>query len=98
VWVHGVQDVTVDLVVVDEAAQALELATWGALLRGRRAVLAGDHLQLPPTVLSTEAEHQVRLPVLCAAPPSVPALAGLAALGAHVLRTVCACSGGAGRT
>jgi AAA domain len=30
-----------DLVVVDEAAQALEVATWGALLRGRRAVLAG---------------------------------------------------------
>ncbi len=45
--------------VVDEAGQALEAATWGALLRGRRAVLAGDHLQLPPTVVSEEAARQV---------------------------------------
>ncbi|GLC34608.1 hypothetical protein PLESTM_000216800 [Pleodorina starrii] len=44
-----------DVAVVDEAAQALEAATWGALLRARRAVLAGDHLQLPPTVVSDEA-------------------------------------------
>lgn len=44
-----------DLVVVDEAAQALEAACWAALLRGRRAVLAGDHLQLPPTVTSQAA-------------------------------------------
>lgn len=45
-----------DLVVVDEAAQALEVAAWGALLKGKRALLAGDHLQLPPTVVSEEAE------------------------------------------
>ncbi|EFJ52473.1 hypothetical protein VOLCADRAFT_79084 [Volvox carteri f. nagariensis] len=44
-----------DVAVVDEAAQALEAATWSALLRARRAVLAGDHLQLPPTVVSEEA-------------------------------------------
>ena len=35
-----------DVAVVDEAAQALEVATWGALLRARRAVLAGTR---PPT-------------------------------------------------
>jgi len=45
-----------DVVVVDEAAQALEPACWGALLKGRRAVLAGDHLQLPPMVQSQEAD------------------------------------------
>ena len=39
-----------DLAVVDEAAQALEAAAWGALLRARRAVLVGDHRQLPPTI------------------------------------------------
>lgn len=44
-----------DIVVIDEAAQALEPACWAALLRGRKAVLAGDHLQLPPTVTSEEA-------------------------------------------
>ena len=44
-----------DLAVVDEATQATEPATYLALLRADRAVLAGDHLQLPPTVLSAEA-------------------------------------------
>lgn len=39
-----------DVAVVDEAAQALEPAAWAALLRAPRAVLAGDHKQLPPTV------------------------------------------------
>jgi ATP-dependent RNA/DNA helicase IGHMBP2 len=43
------------LAVVDEATQAVEPAAWLALLRADRAVLAGDHLQLPPTVLSAAA-------------------------------------------
>ncbi|MEW6745729.1 MAG: IGHMBP2 family helicase [Planctomycetota bacterium] len=47
-----------DLAVVDEAAQALEPACWIPLLRARRAVLVGDACQLPPTVLSREAEAQ----------------------------------------
>ena len=45
-----------DVVVIDEAAQALEAACWGAVLKGKKTVLAGDHLQLPPTVLSDEAQ------------------------------------------
>eukprot|EP00898_Chlorokybus_atmophyticus_P008172 jgi/Chlat1/8356/Chrsp80S00636 len=52
------QGLQFDLVVIDEAAQALECACWSALLKGRRCVLAGDHLQLPPTVQSTEAERK----------------------------------------
>lgn len=44
------------LAVVDEATQAVEPAAWLALLRAERAVLAGDHLQLPPTVLSAAAK------------------------------------------
>jgi predicted DNA helicase len=44
------------LAVVDEATQAVEPAAWLALLRADRAVLAGDHLQLPPTVLSAAAQ------------------------------------------
>lgn len=44
-------------VVIDEAAQALEAACWIPLQLGRRAVLAGDHRQLPPTIHSAEAER-----------------------------------------
>jgi predicted DNA helicase len=43
------------LAVVDEATQAVEPAAYLALLRADRAVLAGDHLQLAPTILSEEA-------------------------------------------
>lgn len=43
---------------IDEAAQALEVACWSALLKGQRALLAGDHLQLPPTVQSEEAQKR----------------------------------------
>jgi superfamily I DNA and/or RNA helicase len=45
------------LAVVDEATQAVEPAAYLALLRAERAVLAGDHLQLPPTVLSAAAQQ-----------------------------------------
>ncbi|KAJ3177925.1 hypothetical protein HDU87_004207 [Geranomyces variabilis] len=44
-----------DVVVVDEASQALEAETYVALLRAPRAVFAGDHRQLPPTVRSANA-------------------------------------------
>ncbi|BBH07366.1 DNA-binding protein, putative [Prunus dulcis] len=47
-----------DLVIIDEAAQALEIACWMALLKGSRCILAGDHLQLPPTIQSAEAERK----------------------------------------
>ena len=47
-----------DLVVIDEAAQALEVSCWVALLRGKRAVLAGDHQQLPPVVKSEAADKK----------------------------------------
>jgi predicted DNA helicase len=40
---------------IDEAAQALEPATWIPLLRCNRVILAGDHQQLPPTIKSNEA-------------------------------------------
>lgn len=41
-----------DVVIVDEASQALEAQTWIPLLRAKKVILAGDHLQLPPTVKS----------------------------------------------
>lgn len=49
---------TFDLVIIDEGAQALEVACWIALLKGSRCILAGDHLQLPPTIQSVEAERK----------------------------------------
>lgn len=39
-------------IVIDEAGQALEPAAWIPILKAERVVLAGDHLQLPPTVKS----------------------------------------------
>lgn len=50
-----------DLVIIDEAAQALEASCWISLLRGKRAVLAGDHKQLPPTIKSTVNEVKTGL-------------------------------------
>ncbi len=44
-----------DIVVIDEAAQALEPATWIPIRLAKRVVLAGDPLQLPPTVKSNKA-------------------------------------------
>ncbi len=42
-------------VFIDEAGQALEPACWIPILRSRRVIFAGDHLQLPPTIKSNEA-------------------------------------------
>lgn len=43
-------------VFIDEAAQALEPATWIPITKSQRVIFAGDHCQLPPTVKSYEAE------------------------------------------
>lgn len=45
-------------VFIDEAAQALEPATWIPLLRSARVIFAGDHQQLPPTIKSAEAARR----------------------------------------
>ncbi|MGA2621120.1 MAG: AAA domain-containing protein, partial [Thermoguttaceae bacterium] len=44
-----------DLAVIDEACQSTEPGCWIPILRCDRLVLAGDHCQLPPTVVSREA-------------------------------------------
>lgn len=43
---------------IDEAAQALEAASWIPIRRAGRVILAGDHCQLPPTVKCYEAQKQ----------------------------------------
>jgi superfamily I DNA and/or RNA helicase len=47
-----------DLAVLDEACQSTEPGCWIPLLRCQRVILAGDHCQLPPTVVSAEAAAQ----------------------------------------
>jgi ATP-dependent RNA/DNA helicase IGHMBP2 len=44
-----------DVCIIDEAAQALELSCWLPISLCSRLILAGDHLQLPPTIFSDEA-------------------------------------------
>lgn len=44
-----------DLVVIDEAAQAIEPSCWIPILQGKRCILAGDQFQLAPVVLSRKA-------------------------------------------
>ncbi|GER38086.1 P-loop containing nucleoside triphosphatehydrolases superfamily protein [Striga asiatica] len=44
-----------DLVVIDEAGQAIEPSCWIPILLGKRCVLAGDQCQLAPVILSRNA-------------------------------------------
>ena len=50
---HQLKNQKFDVVIIDEASQALEAQCWISLLGADKVVLAGDHLQLPPTVKST---------------------------------------------
>lgn len=45
-------------VVIDEACQTTEPACWIPLTRANRILLAGDHCQLPPTVVSKDAAQE----------------------------------------
>eukprot|EP00111_Clytia_hemisphaerica_P020158 TCONS_00059404-protein len=47
-----------DLLIIDEAAQAMEISCWIPMLKVKRCILAGDHLQLPPTIISEKAARE----------------------------------------
>ncbi|EQL32015.1 hypothetical protein BDFG_05737 [Blastomyces dermatitidis ATCC 26199] len=49
---HQLRNQKFDVVIIDEASQALEAQCWVPLLSASKAILAGDHLQLPPTIKS----------------------------------------------
>ena len=51
----GLDKLSFDALVIDEAGQCLEPLAWCLLPHAPAVVLAGDHWQLPPTVLSQEA-------------------------------------------
>jgi ATP-dependent RNA/DNA helicase IGHMBP2 len=52
---YTVRNLKFKTVVIDEAGQALEPACWIPILKAQKVILAGDHLQLSPTIKSTEA-------------------------------------------
>lgn len=52
---YTIKDLRFKTVVIDEAGQALEPACWIPILKADKVILAGDHLQLPPTIKSAEA-------------------------------------------
>lgn len=47
-----------DLGIIDEACQSTEPGSWPIVLRSEKLILAGDHCQLPPTILSQEAAKE----------------------------------------
>ncbi len=53
-----IKDIYFDTLVIDEASQALEPECWNAMLKAKKVIFAGDHLQLPPTVKTTEAKNK----------------------------------------
>jgi ATP-dependent RNA/DNA helicase IGHMBP2 len=55
---YHLKGMTFDVVFIDEAAQGLEAATWIPILKAKKVVFAGDHLQLPPTIKSFEAAKE----------------------------------------
>ena len=58
IWDALVPDLSMDVVIIDEAGQCLEPLAWAVLPKAEKRILAGDHLQLPPTVLSEEAQKK----------------------------------------
>lgn len=49
---------TFNLCIIDEAGQATEAEVWVPILRADKVILAGDHQQLPATILSQKAQNQ----------------------------------------
>lgn len=52
---YSVRHLSYHTAVIDEAGQAMEPACWIPILKAKKVVLAGDHCQLPPTIMSREA-------------------------------------------
>jgi len=58
---HQLRHAEFDAVIIDEASQALEAQCWVPLLSAKKAILAGDHLQLPPTIKSANSKGKVTI-------------------------------------
>ncbi len=55
------EDYRFDTVVIDEATQSIEPATLVPMVKGWCYIMAGDHQQLPPTVLNREAQQSLQI-------------------------------------
>lgn len=61
---------TFDVLIIDEASQALEAQCWIPLLSATKLILAGDHLQLPPTVKSSVKGSNSMIDIVSGSHPS----------------------------
>ncbi|KAH9854233.1 P-loop containing nucleoside triphosphate hydrolase protein [Lenzites betulinus] len=43
-----------DVVIIDEATQAIEAVCWVPIFKAQKLILAGDPMQLPPTIISID--------------------------------------------
>lgn len=64
-----------DVLIIDEASQALEAQCWIPLLSAKKLILAGDHLQLPPTVKSSIDTGNSKVDIASSSDPSKSMLA-----------------------
>ena len=49
------KEIQFDAVIIDEGSQSIEPETWIAAGHAKKLIIAGDHLQLPPTVTCPDA-------------------------------------------
>ncbi|KAI0249793.1 P-loop containing nucleoside triphosphate hydrolase protein [Lactifluus subvellereus] len=56
---HQLRAQEFDVVIIDEATQALEAVCWIPIFKANKLVLAGDPKQLPPTVLSLSSSKEL---------------------------------------
>jgi len=56
---YKIKNMTFDVCIIDEAAQAIEIECWIPILKSRKLILAGDHKQLPPTIKNKKCEHDL---------------------------------------
>lgn len=64
-----------DVLIIDEASQALEAQCWIPLLSVEKVILAGDHLQLPPTIKSSVNASNSKVDISSVSDPSQSMLA-----------------------
>jgi len=55
------EDIIFDVVFIDEAAQAMEPSSLIPMIKAKQIIFAGDHKQLPPTILSNDERLRVSI-------------------------------------